>query len=47
MFGFFNNDDPIKHSGIINQKLSDKDNPPLLEDLLIEEDIIDELQNKN
>ena len=47
MFGFFNNDDINKHSGIINEKLSDNNNPPILEDLLIEEDIIDELQNKN
>ena len=31
----------------ITQKLTNKNNPPQLEDLLIEEDIVDELQNKN
>ena len=31
----------------INQKLANNNNPPQLEDLLIEEDIVDELQNKN
>ena len=31
----------------ITQKLANNNNPPQLEDLLIEEDIVDELQNKN
>ena len=31
----------------ITQKLTNNNNPPQLEDLLIEEDIVDELQNKN
>ena len=47
MFGFFNNDDLYKQSEIINKKLSDINNPPLLEDLLIEDGIINELQDKN
>ena len=41
-FGPFND-----NSEAINKKLSDKDNPPSLEDLLTEEGIIEELQNKN
>ena len=43
IYNYFNQNS----NSIINEKLSNNDNPPLLEDLLIEEDIIDELQNKN
>ena len=50
MFGiydFSNNEESIKNSEIINQKLDDITNPPSLDDLLQLEGIIDELQNKN
>ena len=50
MFGFYdfsNNEESLKNSEIINQKLDDISNPPSLEDLLQLEGIIDELQNKN
>ena len=50
MFGFYdfsNNEERLKNSEIINQKLDDISNPPSLDDLLQLEGIIDELQNKN
>ena len=50
MFGFYdfsNNEESLKNSEIINQKLDDISNPPSLDDLLQLEGIIDELQNKN
>jgi hypothetical protein len=44
---FFSFDEFNRQPEIINKKLSDTSNPPLLEDLLIEEGLIDELQSKN
>ena len=44
---FFSFGEFDRHPEIINQKLSDTDNPPPLEELLIEDGIIEELQNKN
>ena len=44
---FFSFGDFDKDPEKINQKLSDIDNPPPLEELLIEDGIIEELQNKN
>ena len=44
--GMFNFTDINKNSEI-DEKLSDTNNPPILEDLLIDEGIIEELQNKN
>ena len=44
---FFSFGEFDKHLEIINQKLSNTDNPPPLEELLIEDGIIEELQNKN
>ena len=45
-YGLYNYFYQNKNS-IINLKLANDNNPPQLEDLLIEEDIINELQNKN
>ena len=45
-YDIFNFTDINKNSEI-DQKLSDNNNQPILEDLLIEEGIIEELQNKN
>ena len=44
---FFSFGESERQQEIINQKLSDTDNPPPLEELLIEDGIIEELQNKN
>ena len=45
-FGMYNFLNFNKNSNI-DKLLSDNDSPPILEDLLIEEGLIDELQNKN
>ena len=47
LFDFSNNEENIKKSEIINQKLDDIINPPSLDNLLQLEGIIDECQNKN
>ena len=46
-YGFFSFSAFNNNSENINQKLSNEESPPTLEDILIEEGIIEELQNKN